>query len=263
MNANTPPTPNTSAGSHPTLDRRGALAAMGLGGAALASSAFAAPARAAILTQPQLGYDPATGRYTLPDLPYPAGALEPHIDAQTMRIHHGTHHAGYVRGLNKALDALDAIRSGSGDASLIKFWSRELSFHGSGHVNHTLFWLNMAPPGNGGGGRPAGKLSATIDRDFGSFDAFRAHFLAASGAVEASGWGWLVHDPIADRLLVLQGEKQQDLMMTGVTPLLGVDVWEHAYYLKYQSGRGKYLEAFMEVVNWSEVARRFNAATGA
>ena len=244
-----------------TIDRRTALGTIA-GAAAL--GAFAASTPASLLSPETLGWNPAKGEYEVPPLPYGYDALEPFIDAQTMHIHHDKHHAGYVRGLNKALLKLRDIREGTGDVGLIKHWSRELSFHGSGHVNHSLFWTGMAPAGRGGGGYPApgGDLAKRIDRDFGSFEQFVAQFKAAAKSVEGSGWGWLVHDPVSGRLLVIQGEKQQDMMMTGVTPLLGVDVWEHAYYLKYQNRRGDYLTAFMNVVNWPEITRRFGAARG-
>ena len=238
------------------IDRRAALAAIG----GVAAVAAGAASGRSLLTADQLGWDEASGEYTLPDLPYAPEALEPHIDTETMNIHHGKHHAGYVRGLNRALRELENIRTGAGDPGLIKHWSRELSFHGSGHVNHTLFWLGMSPEASGPG-RPAGSLMNRIEQDFRSYEQFLAHFKAASRTVEGSGWGWLVHDPVRRRLLVIQGEKQQDMMMTGVVPLLGVDVWEHAYYLRYQNRRGDYLDAFMRVVNWAEIERRFDRAT--
>jgi Fe-Mn family superoxide dismutase len=243
------------------VDRRAALGSIGAlaGGAALAS--LAGPARGAVLEPAALGFDATTGEYTLAPLPYEPDALEPFIDAETMRIHHGRHHAGYVRGLNTALTKLREIREGGGDVALVKHWSRELSFHGSGHINHALFWTGMAPAGSGGGGYPEGPLAQRLERDFGSFEQFVAHFKAAANSVEGSGWGWLVHDPVSGRLLVIQGEKQQNLMMTGVVPLLGVDVWEHAYYLKYQNRRGDYLDAFMKIIHWPEIARRYRAAT--
>ncbi|MEC9374039.1 MAG: Fe-Mn family superoxide dismutase [Planctomycetota bacterium] len=242
------------------ISRRAALAALG-GIGALAATGAPAFAQKANMTPDELGWDAARGEYVLPALPYPADALEPHIDAMTMTIHHDKHHAGYVRGLNNALAKLKEIREGSGDASLIKHWSRELAFHGSGHINHALFWQVMAPPGNGGGGRPSGDLARRIDRDFGSYDRFVEHFKAASCAVEGSGWGWLVYEPTADKLLVMQGEKQQNLTIWGVTPILGIDVWEHAYYLRYQNRRGEYVDAFMNVVNWPRVAQFLQRAT--
>ena len=250
----------------PILSRRAALgtaAAAGVGalltGSARASAQGSADGGG---SGGSLGWNAAKGEYELPPLPYGYDALEPHIDEQTMRIHHGKHHQGYVNGLNRALKNLREIREGSGDVGLIKHWSRELSFHGSGHVNHTMFWEGMAPAGDGGGGYPEGDLAERIGRDFGTFEQFAGHFKAAAKAVEGSGWGWLVYEPTAGKLLVIQGEKQQDMMMTGVVPLLGVDVWEHAYYLEYQNERGKYLDAFMNVINWQEIARRYEAAIG-
>jgi len=254
------------------LDRRGALAALGGLGvlAATAGTAAAQPSRRTLRTRgnspaglgdAELGWNRTRGEYVLPDLPYPYDALEPHIDAQTMEIHHSKHHAGYVRGLNTALTKLRDIREGSGDVGLIKHWTRELAFHGSGHVNHALFWQMMAPEGQDGGGFPEGPLAERIDRDFGSFAQFTAHFKAAARSVEGSGWAWLVVEPISRRLLVLQMEKQQHADMTGVIPILGVDVWEHAYYLKYQNRRGDYVDAFMNVANWPAAGTRYENAT--
>ena len=226
------------------------------------------PAAATPVTPEFLGYDPIKGEYSLPPLPYAKNALEPYIDAQTMEIHHSKHHDAYVKGLNKALAELKKIRDSAGDASLIKHWSREVSFHGSGHINHSLFWHMMAPPGTGpgqtstrGGGIPTGTLMDAINRDFGGFEAFAAQFKAAAAQVEGSGWAWLVFEPFAKRLIVIQGEKQQNLMLTGVHPLLGIDVWEHAYYLKYQNKRADYVGAFMNVINWPFVQRLFDAAS--
>jgi superoxide dismutase, Fe-Mn family len=199
------------------------------------------------------------GNYTLADLPYPHNALEPHIDEQTMRLHHGIHHQGYVNGLNNALAKLAESRE-SGDYSLVKHWSREVSFHGGGHYLHTLFWGVMTP--NGGGEPQNAALRAQINKDFGSFDRFKAHFLAASNAVEGSGWGVLAWEPVGQRLIIHQVEKQQDMSTWSNIPLLLVDVWEHAYYLRYQNRRAAYTEAFMNVVNWNEVARRLEVAMG-
>ncbi|QKK10138.1 MAG: superoxide dismutase [Planctomycetota bacterium] len=208
-----------------------------------------------------IGWDAEASEYVLPKLPYAFDALEPHLDAQTMQIHHGKHHAGYVRGLNAALAALAEARA-SGDASLVQYWSRKVSFHGSGHVNHTLFWLGMAPAGKGGGGQPSGPLAEAINRDFGGFDKFSWQFQAAARSVEGSGWGWLVHEPISGRLTVVQVENQQKLLMTGCVPLLGIDVWEHAYYLKYQNRRADYVAAFMNVINWGHVQRLYERVIG-
>lgn len=244
------------------LDRRTVLAsAAGLGLASLAAAAsqpdiIANPNAKKDLTPQQLGWDPTKAEFALPPLPYDKAALEPHIDAQTMEIHHTKHHAAYVAGLNKAISELARIREGQGDPALVKHWSRELSFHGSGHINHTLFWHMLAPAGKGGGGQPSGPLASAIEKDFGSFERFAAHFKAAAGQVEGGGWAWLVQETFSKKLLIIQEEKQQDLMLTNCRPLLGIDVWEHAYYLKYQNKRTDYVNAFMNIVNWSFVASR-------
>lgn len=197
------------------------------------------------------------GRYTLAALPYAHDALEPHIDTQTMQLHHGAHHLGYVNGLNNALAKLEEARSNN-DFGLVKHWSREISFNGGGHFLHTLFWSVMSP--NGGGEPTSAALKSQIDKDFGSYNGFQRHFLAASNSVEGGGWGVLAWEPVGKRLIVHQVEKQQDLSTWTSVPLLMVDVWEHAYYLKYQNRRAAYTEAFMNVVNWDEVARRFDVA---
>ncbi len=194
--------------------------------------------------------------HELPPLPYAYDALEPYYDEQTVRLHHDKHHAAYVAGLNKAEEQLAAARA-SGDYALIKHWERELAFHGSGHLLHTLFWENMTP---GGGGEPDGELAAQIAQDFGSFEAFKAQFSAAANAVEGSGWGLLGWLPAFGKLAILQVEKHQDLTVWGVLPLLIVDVWEHAYYLKYQNRRAEWVSNWWNLVNWPDVARRFAAA---
>jgi len=197
-------------------------------------------------------------RYQLPLLPYAYDALEPYIDEQTMHLHHDLHHKAYVDGLNKALDMLEAARQ-SGDFGLVKHWEREAAFNGSGHLLHSLFWENMAP---GAGGEPAGALRAQIEQDFGSFEAFRKQYSAAATAVEGSGWALLVWEPTAGQLEILTSEKHQNLTQWGVVPLLALDVWEHAYYLKYQNKRAAYVEAWWNVVNWDDVAERLQAAKG-
>jgi Fe-Mn family superoxide dismutase len=235
------------------LARRQMLTALGLGAASIAGcTAFGQHGGGAAATMPSgenihdTGWDPRRKRYTLPDLPYGYADLEPHIDEMTMRLHHDKHHAGYVRGLNAALDALEEIRNGDRDAGEVKRWSRQLAFHGSGHLLHTTFWHCMTP----GGTSPSGRIKSMIDRDFGSYDQFRTHFTAAASSVEGSGWGLLVFEPVAQQLLVMQAEKHQDLTAWGVVPLVCIDVWEHAYYLKYQNKRGDYVKAFMNVINW-------------
>ena len=230
-----------------TVSRRGFLRGAGVG-------IVAAPAFATLSSAYAMPVN-KRGEYELPPLPYAYDALEPHIDAQTMQLHHDIHHAGYVKGFNSALAKLEEVRS-SGDASLVKHWSRELAFHGSGHFLHSIFWKNMSPQG---GEVPNGKLAEAIVRDFGGFEAFKAHFISASGAVEGSGWGILGYHSAADRLLVLQAEKHQDLTVQGIVPLLVVDVWEHAYYLKYRNKRGDYINAFFNVINWKDVAERYES----
>ncbi|MGH9338782.1 MAG: superoxide dismutase [Acidobacteriota bacterium] len=190
--------------------------------------------------------------HQLPPLPYDYNALEPHIDEQTMRLHHDKHHQSYVDGLNKAEQKLQEARQ-NGDFTLVKHWEREIAFHGSGHFLHSIFWPNMSPKG---GGEPSGELAAAIKRDFGSFDAFKNHFQAAAGAVEGSGWAILAHQTLSGQLTILGVEKHQNLNQFGCVPLLVLDVWEHAYYLKYQNKRPDYVKAFFNVINWSDVAKR-------
>lgn len=241
------------------INRRTALGALAGAGAltTIGHHAMARPLAVMGLGPEELGWNDDTLEYTLPPLPYGYDALEPHIDAQTMTIHHDKHHAGYVRGLNKALANLRDIRSGTGDSALISHWTKQVSFHGSGHVNHTLFWLGLAPSGKGGGGMPDGALGRQIDRDFGTFEQFVAQFKSAAASVEGSGWGWLAWEPLARQLLILQVENQQKLLMTGCVPIIGVDVWEHAYYLRYQNARGAYLDAIMNVLNWGRANTLF------
>jgi len=190
--------------------------------------------------------------HVLPELPYAYNALEPYYDEQTVRIHHDLHHKAYVDGLNNA-ETKQAEAIATGDFALVKHWARELAFHGSGHILHTMFWENMKP---GGGGPAQGAVAALIERDFGSFDNFKKLFAAAAAAVEGSGWAILACNPAFEKLTVLQAEKHQDLTQWGAVPLLIVDVWEHAYYLKYQNKRAAWIEAWWNLVNWDDVNRR-------
>ncbi|WP_018306403.1 superoxide dismutase [Desulfitobacterium hafniense] len=194
--------------------------------------------------------------YQLPELPYAYDALEPHYDEATVRLHHDIHHKGYVDGLNNAEAKLAEARE-KGDFGLVKHWERELAFHGSGHLLHTLFWTNMTPDG---GGTPAGALGESISQDFGSFEAFKKQFSAAAVAVEGSGWAVLVWNPEFKKLEILQAEKHQNLTQWGAVPLLTVDVWEHAYYLKYQNKRAAWVETWWNLVNWADVSQRFDKA---
>ena len=196
--------------------------------------------------------------HELPPLPYAYDALEPYIDEQTMRLHHDIHHNGYVAGLNAAEAKLADARA-AGDFSAVKHLSREAAFHGSGHLLHSIFWPNMIAASEAKAA-PDGALGAAIDRDFGSFDAFKGQFVAASVAVEGSGWGILAYRPADDTLVVLTAEKHQNLTQWGVVPLLVLDVWEHAYYLKYQNRRAEYVNGFFNIINWDDVAARFAEA---
>lgn len=196
--------------------------------------------------------------HQLPPLPYPYDALEPYIDEQTMRLHHDLHHKAYVDGLNNAEAKLAEARQ-AGDFALVKHWSREAAFHGSGHLLHAIFWPNMIPASQAKPA-PEGALARAIERDFGSFEAFKAQFIAASVAVEGSGWGILAYRPADDSLVILTAEKHQNLTQWGVVPLLVLDVWEHAYYLKYQNRRAEYVKNFFHIINWDDVAERYNKA---
>jgi Fe-Mn family superoxide dismutase len=194
-------------------------------------------------------------------LPYAYNALEPHVDEQTVKLHHDLHQKAYVDGWNNAEKKLADARA-AGDYALVKHWSRELAFHGSGVLLHELYWQNMAPAGKGGGGEPTGELAEQIKKDFGSFDTFKKYFSAAAVAVEGSGWAVLAWQPQGKQLVILQSEKHQQLTQWGVVPLMVCDVWEHAYYLKYQNKRAAYVEAWWNVVNWADAAARFAKARG-
>lgn len=192
-----------------------------------------------------------SGEYILPALDYSYDALEPYIDATTMELHHGRHHAGYVKGLNIAVQKIREA-AGNGDYSLVKHWEKELAFHGGGHFLHTIFWKNMGPDR----GTRSPFLEKYITESFGSFDRFTNLFTAAANAVEGSGWGILGYQAGADRLVVLQAEKHHNLSQWITIPILVCDVWEHAYYLKYQNRRADYIKAFFQVINWSDVSAR-------
>ncbi len=197
-----------------------------------------------------------TTEHVLPPLPYAYDALEPHIDAATMELHHSKHHAAYVSGLNAAEAALAKARA-EGDYALAQHWSKRVAFNGGGHFLHSMFWRVMAPPGSGGA--PSGALLNRINRDFGGMDAFKAQFSATAAQVEGGGWGLLHYRSEDDRLIILQAENQHKLSVWGAWPILGVDVWEHAYYLKYQNRRADYIDAWWNVVNWEQVAKNLDA----
>jgi superoxide dismutase, Fe-Mn family len=197
--------------------------------------------------------------FTLPPLPYDYAALEPHIDTQTMQIHHDKHHAAYVNNLNAALESHPNVASQSIEDILrnindVPEAARQAVINnGGGHANHTLFWEIMGP---NGGGEPTGALAEAINKAFGSFADLKAKVNDAGVKRFGSGWSWLVVDK-SGNLQVISTANQDNPLMQGSTPILGVDVWEHAYYLKYQNLRPKYLEAWWSTVNWAEVAKRF------
>jgi superoxide dismutase, Fe-Mn family len=190
-------------------------------------------------------------QYRLPELPYGYDALEPHIDAQTMELHHSRHHQTYVDRLNESLETVRQIQSDqSMDTQKLSGVQRDISFNGGGHVLHTILWATIAPDA---GGRPEGEIAQAIERDFGNYVAFRNYFSHVAMGVKGSGWGLLAYEPVGDRLAVYQFGDQDLRMIPGSRPLMGIDVWEHAYYLKYQNRRNEYIEAFWNVVNWPAV----------
>ncbi|HEX6988621.1 MAG TPA: superoxide dismutase [Bacillota bacterium] len=202
--------------------------------------------------------------HELPPLPYDYAALEPHIDEQTMRIHHDRHHAAYVNNLNAALEGQAGLAGKSiedllrGIDQVPEAVRTAVRNNGGGHANHTLFWEVMKP---GGSRQPGGDLAAAIDRAFGSFDQFKEAFSKAAAGRFGSGWAWLVVDG-GGNLKVYSTANQDSPYMEGDVPILGLDVWEHAYYLKYQNRRPDYIQAWWNVVNWDEVGRRYAAARG-
>lgn len=222
------------------------------GGAVVTAGTVAAPlikAQAQYSSVPTLGILSA---HELPQLDYFYDSLEPHIDAHTMELHHSKHHKGYVRGLSKAEEMLAKARA-TGDYSMVQYWSKKAAFHGAGHFLHSLFWKIMAPAGDGGGGEPTGVLGRKIHEDFGTFAKFKEQFSAAAKSVEGSGWAVLSYRKVDGRLNIMQTENHQKLNQWIDTPILCVDVWEHAYYLKYQNNRAEYIKNWWNVVNWAQV----------
>ncbi|MDX2035807.1 MAG: superoxide dismutase [Isosphaeraceae bacterium] len=195
------------------------------------------------------------GMYTLPALPYGYDALEPSIDAETMKLHHDKHHAAYVKGANDALAKLAEIRDGKADAGLVTDTTEKLSFNLAGHVLHSVFWANLGPKS----GAPEGGLLAALDKNFGSVDKFKAHFSATAVQVQGNGWAVLAFEPVSRKLMVFQARNHQINAAWAGIPLLVIDVWEHAYYLKYRNVRADYVKAFWNVVNWSAVGQWYDA----
>ena len=202
------------------------------------------------------------GKYSLPKLPYAYDALEPHIDARTMEIHHTKHHQTYTDKLNDALSKCSTAVQNKDILQILANLSQvpddlrgAINFNGGGFDNHTLFWNNMKP---NGGGTPGGKVADAINSTFGSFDKFKEQFSASTIAIQGSGWGWLVFNPKSKKTEYKAMPNQTSPRTEGLTPLLGLDVWEHAYYLKYQNRRPDYVSAWWNVVNWDEVDKRLS-----
>ena len=191
--------------------------------------------------------------YSLPDLPYDYGALEPSISGQIMELHHSKHHQAYVAGTNTALEQLAEARSANA-LGTVNMLSKNLAFNLAGHVNHSVFWTNMSPDG---GDKPTGELASAIDEFFGSFDAFRAHFAAVALGIQGSGWTILAWESIGQKLVIEQLYDHQGNMAVGTVPLLLLDMWEHAFYLQYRNVKADYVNAWWNVVNWADAQARF------
>jgi len=197
--------------------------------------------------------------YTLPDLDYDYGALEPHISAQIMELHHSKHHAAYVAGANTALDKLAEARD-KGDFASVPKLEKDLAFHLGGHINHSVFWKNMSP---NGGGEPDGDVAAAIEEFFGGFAGFQGQFEAAANSLQGSGWAMLVWDTLGKRLNINQLYDQQNNLPVGQLPVLQLDMWEHAFYLQYKNVKADYVKAWWNVVDWTDVAARLAKARAA
>lgn len=194
-------------------------------------------------------------KYILPDLPYDYSALEPHISARVLELHHGKHHAKYVEGANKALEQLDEARA-KDDLTKIASLEKALAFNLSGHVLHSLFWENMK---KGGGGKPTGQLATMLDRDFGGFDKFKKQMNEVAATIMGSGWAALVWEPLSKRLLTTQIYDHQSNLSQGGIPLMVIDAWEHAYYLDYQNEKAKFFDAIWNTWNWADISERLTS----
>ena len=195
-------------------------------------------------------------KYVLPELTYDYAALEPSISARIMELHHSKHHAAYVAGANTTLDLLEEARA-KNDFTWVNKLQKDLAFHLAGHINHSIFWKNLAPVNSD---RPHGELAAAIDEFSGSFEAFQAHFNASAMGIQGSGWSFLAWDVLGQRLIIEQLYDQQGNIVPTSVPLLMLDMWEHAFYLDYVNVKGDYVKAFWNIINWSDVQARFEAA---
>lgn len=207
-----------------------------------------------------LGRLSVRSKYTLPELSYGYSELEPVISGEIMELHHSKHHNTYVTNLNAASEKLEAATAAQ-DVTGIVAAQAAIKFNGGGHLNHTIFWTNLAPPSKGGGAPPEGALAAAIDAQFGSLDAMQKKLTAMTVAVQGSGWGWLGYDKVQGKLTLATCANQDPLeATTGLVPLFGIDVWEHAYYLQYKNVRPDYVNAIWALANWADVAQRFDKA---
>jgi Fe-Mn family superoxide dismutase len=201
-------------------------------------------------------------RYELPPLPYPYDALEPVISKETLTYHHDKHHLAYVNGANAALDKLEKYLNGQVESLDVRAVLRDFEFNYGGHLLHTLYWLNMAPKGKGGG-KPGGAIADAINKYFGGFEKFQKLFGDAAKNVEGVGWAILAYDPVTGELRILQVEKHNNVVTTNLIPLLIVDVFEHAYYIDYRNDRAKYVDSWWSLVNWDDVEARYQKALNA
>ncbi|MCI5051924.1 MAG: superoxide dismutase [Simkaniaceae bacterium] len=195
-------------------------------------------------------------QHDLPSLPYDFGALEPAISGKIMELHHQKHHAAYVKNLNDALEK-HADAEAKGDVAKMIALQSAIKFNGGGHVNHSIFWTNLAPQSEGGGTPPTGQIGDAINKKFGSFDEFKENFNAKAGPIQGSGWCWLGYHKERGQICIRTCSNQDPLSTTGLIPLLGIDVWEHAYYLQYENRRPEYLKNIWTVINWNNVEERF------
>lgn len=200
--------------------------------------------------------------YQLPELPYDFNALEPVISVEIMELHYTKHHKGYVANLNAALEKYHEAESKNDVAQMI-FLQSAIKFNGGGHINHTIFWTILSPIGKGGGGAPKGDLAKMIDRDFGSLEGFKEKFNAITIAIQGSGWSWLGYNKGQKRLDIATCANQDPLSTQGLVPVMGIDVWEHAYYLQYKNVRADYVKAIWQIFNWKHIEERFAKALGA
>lgn len=195
-------------------------------------------------------------KFELPKLPYDFNALEPVISAEIMTLHYTKHHQTYVNNLNKALEQYEEAQQ-KGDLSAMEALLPAIRFNGGGHINHSIFWENLAPVNSGGGGRPEGALLQAILHTFGSFESFIELFSAKAVAIQGSGWCWLGLNKNAKHLEISSCDNQDPLVLKGLVPLLGFDVWEHAYYLQYKNARADYVKALWQIINWKDIEKRF------